>query len=159
MDELVFMPLGLSNSVLPDRLGDGVHPEPSATPYAGPSCVEEFTSTGYDLVELNSDITEFSAGIVMAGTAGAIASTIRDLLAWAKSGTGDALLSPETVALRHNYCQIVPAGAAKYGLAQYMYLDEAINSTLFRLDMYEGWYGHAGDAFGFGTFRSSSAFF
>ncbi len=89
---------------LPNQYSDGVLPTPAATPYLGSACLEEFDMFGgADGLTLNQDIAELSRGIVMAGTGGAINSNIHDLLAWAKSGTGDALLTDEAVTRRHRH--------------------------------------------------------
>ncbi len=131
--DLVFAPLGLENMELPDRFINGVLPDPAATPYMGPSCLGKFSvyglSGGFDVYQ---DITEFPHGIVMAGTGGAINSNIYDLLAWAKSGTGDDLLTEEIVQCHHEIC---PGGTVypQYGIALIQLSSE--------------WYGHSGDAF------------
>jgi hypothetical protein len=69
-------------------------------------------------------------------TGGAITSNIYDLLAWAKSGTGDDLLTEEIFQRRH---EIRPGGTVypQYGIALIQLSGE--------------WYGHSGDAFGYST--------
>jgi hypothetical protein len=89
---LVFEPLNLTSMQLPDRYSDGILPGPAATPYLGLACLGEFEMSGAVRLTLHQDVTELSQGIVMAGTGGAINSNIYNLLAWTKSGTGDALL-------------------------------------------------------------------
>ena len=73
-------------------------------------------------------------------------STIDDLLKWAKSGAGDAILSPETVAERHEFHTM--GFPRKYGLGL-----EGFPHTRFdpRLNVPGAWYGHSGDSFGFAT--------
>ena len=148
--ELILDPMGMDGTTLPDRFSDGVHPEPAATPYAGPACRGEFAAYGFPDVQLYEDMTEIAQGIVMAGTGGAISSTIVDLLTWAKSGTGDSLLSAETVELRHQYDSLLLAGVA-YGMAQYVFPDELTSIEVLGLGYLKDWYGHSGDAFGFGA--------
>ena len=70
------------------------------------------------------------------------------MLEWAKSGTGDSLLSAETVQKRHQYDEQVPtAFALAYGMAQYKYVPGYVESFPF----YKDFYGHSGDALGFGA--------
>ena len=148
VNEYVFVPLGMTTSTLPGRFDTGVHPEPAATPYAGPSCLGEFVSVGYLGAELYGDLTEISQGIVMSGTGGAVSSTIKDLLTWAKSGTGDSLLSDEVVKKRHEYDSVLEGSLIVYGMAQYQL--GPLGFIVHGVE-YEGWYGHNGDAFGFGA--------
>lgn len=125
LQEHVLEPLGLSNTLLPNRLSDGFRPQPAATPYVGPGCLAELSGYGYKDGTLYSDITDFSRGIVMTGSSGAINSNIADLLVWAKSGTGDSLLSAEMVKRRHQYDEVAPTDFyLAYGMAQYMYVSE-----------------------------------
>ena len=85
----------------------------------------------------------------MAGGSGAMSSDITDLLAWAKSGTGDSLLGAGMVEKRHQYDQVVPtAGALAYGMAQYKFADGYVD---FAVPYYKDFYGHSGDALGFGA--------
>ncbi len=146
--ELVFEPLNLTSMQLPNRYSDGVLPAPAATPYLGPACLGQFDMFGAeDGLTLNQDITELSQGIVMVGTAGAINSNIHDLLAWAKSGTGDALLTDEAVTRRHRH---LGTGLAGYGIAQYEFIDMV--AQILGEDDRTGWRGHTGDAFGYGAY-------
>ena len=147
VQELIFEPLNLTSMQLPNRYSDGVLPEPAATPYLGSACLGEFTMFGVDGLTLNQDITEFSQGIVMAGTGGAINTNIHDLLAWAKSGTGDALLTDDAVARRHRH---LGTGFAGYGIAQYEFRDMV--AQILGEDDRTGWRGHAGDAFGYSAY-------
>jgi hypothetical protein len=86
------------------------------------------------------DLKDISRGIVMAGSGGAINSNISNLLAWAKSGTGDSLLTEEMIKLRHQYT--TPISVISYGIAQYKY-DHPDAEFLFNC------YGHSRDAFGY----------
>lgn len=150
LQEYVWKPLGMNTTYLPDRFSPGGHPEPVATPYAGPLCIDELQRTGFGDVEVYQDMTEISYTIVMSGIGGAINSNIYDLLAWAKSGTGDALLQPETVQLRSQ--RIVGAPYVEtyldYGIAQYRYAS-FLFTTPSPANFFQGWVGHGGDAFGF----------
>jgi CubicO group peptidase (beta-lactamase class C family) len=130
IEDLVFGPLGLENMELPNRFSDGVLPDPAATTYLGPSCLEGLPLIGLDGgFEVNQDISEFANGIVMVGIGGAINSNIYDLLAWAKSGTGDDLLTEEMVQRRHE--------THPYGIA------------LAEIQSAGSWYGHDGATFGY----------
>ena len=148
--ELILDPLGMESTVLPDRFSEGTHPDPSSTPYAGPACRGEFVRYGFPNLALYQDMSEIAKGVVMAGTGGAINSNITDLLTWAKSGTGDSLLSAEMVELRHQYDNTLTAGVT-YGIAQYVYPSEYLDDPIYGLTYLKGWYGHSGDAFGFGA--------
>jgi CubicO group peptidase (beta-lactamase class C family) len=140
IDELVFKPLGLSHTNLPDRYSIGELPSPAASSYLGSLCYGEFVMFGAEGLVIGQDNTNLSQGIVMAGTAGAMNTNIFDLLAWAKSGTGDSLLTQEAVTRRHQ----VGKGYSGYGIAQYDYKDTHSYSS-----GPPGWRGHAGDALGY----------
>ena len=148
VQEYIFVPMNFTSTVLLDRLSDGIHPDPAATPYAGVVCVTGFAEFGFPGLENGVDMTLISRGITMAGTAGAVNSEIYDLLAWAKSGTGDDLLSPETVVRRHDYSQMV-GGSLMYGIAQYVLADFITSNPGIGLEHFKGWAGHSGGAFGF----------
>lgn len=139
IEDLVFGPLGLENMELPNRFSDGVLPDPAATPYLGPSCLEGLSIVGLDgSFEVNQDISEFANGVVMAGIGGAINSNIYDLLAWAKSGTGDDLLTEEMVQRRHEMHPLLAANySIPYGIA------------LAEVQLGGSWYGHDGATFGY----------
>ena len=79
------------------------------------------------------------------GTGGSLTSTIRDLTQWAKSGTGDVLLSDETLERRHMYSNSI-SSLQMYGITKYMFASE--QAARYGL---EGWVGHDGDAFGFAS--------
>ena len=81
---------------------------------------------------------EFFNSICQVGTGGSMYSSITDLLQWAKSGVGDSLLSPETVAERHIFN--LTSLAIPYGLG--------VMETIIETDYGVGWFGHDGDAFG-----------
>lgn len=74
----------------------------------------------------------------MAGIGGAINSNIYDLLAWAKSGTGDDLLTEEIVQRRH---EIHPFLAGNYSIPY--------GIALVEIQLAGSWYGHNGATFGF----------
>jgi CubicO group peptidase (beta-lactamase class C family) len=136
IEELVFKPLGFTHTHLPGRYSIGELPSPAANSYLGSLCYGEFLLYGAEGLVIGQDNTNLSQGIVMAGTAGAINSNIIDLLAWAKSGTGDSLLKQEAVSRRHQ----VGKGYPGYGIAQYEDTDHVLSP---------GWRGHAGDALGY----------
>lgn len=140
--DLVFDPLQLRNMELPGRFSEGELPNPAATPFAGSSCFFEFSIFGADNLEFEQDLTDVAQGIVMSGIGGAINGNIEDLLTWAKSGTGDALLTQDMIDRRHQYT--TPIADFSYGISQYSY-DQPGAGYL------SNWYGHDGDAFGFGA--------
>lgn len=72
-------------------------------------------------------------------------SDIKDLLEWAKAGTGDDLLSPEVVTQRHQYDTFLN-GIIHYGISQFVW-DETYTSIVG--DYLHDWYGHTGGTFGF----------
>jgi len=150
VQEYIFIPMNFTSTVLLDRSSENIQPDPAATPYAGIGCVEEFDEFGFPGLENGSDMTLIPRGVAMAGTAGAVNSNIYDLLAWAKSGTGDDLLSPETVVKRHDYKSYL--GALLYGIAQYVIADSVMSDPQFGLEHFKGWAGHSGGAFGFTTY-------
>lgn len=140
VQDLVLTPLGLENSAEPPRDADAgtVVPEPSVVSYIGQGCVDEFTNVGgSNDVAVGYRNDEFFDSIVNTGTGGAMYSSITDLLQWAKSGVGDSLLAPETVAARHIF---YPTSLVySYGLGMHLMLVDPALGT---------WYGHDGDAFG-----------
>lgn len=147
VQELVLTPLGLQNTAQPPRdcTAGSVVPDPMVTSYIGQGCVDEFSSVGAN-VSLGYRNDEFFDSICQVGTGGSMYSTITDLLQWAKSGVGDSLLSPETVAARHTFnpTSILVA----YGLG--------MMATMIETDYGTGWYGHDGDAFGSNTRASKN---
>jgi len=144
--EYALEPLGLSETSLPPRDSSGKLAEPASRPYAGPSCVEELEEVGADGVDTGWTLDEIFPALVVTSTGGGMESTIDDLLKWAKSGAGDAILSPETVAERHEFHTM--GFPRKYGLGL-----EGFPHTRFdpRLNVPGAWYGHSGDSFGFAT--------
>ena len=73
-------------------------------------------------------------------------SNIEDLLHWAKSGTGDSLLSAATVEARHDYQPLSPL-SIPYGLGQFVFPEQLPSLPAF----VGGFYGHDGDTIGFST--------
>jgi CubicO group peptidase (beta-lactamase class C family) len=92
------------------------------------------------------DITAWAGAYVNTGTGGGMYSTIEDLLRWAKSGTGDSLLTMATVKARHDYRPISPLGIP-YGLGQFVFPEQLPELPAF----VGGFYGHDGDTIGFST--------
>lgn len=108
VSNMVTQKLGLGETALPHRdAPQGVLPEPDTHAYLGPSCVKEFEDAGGVASVGDRDDARMDA-IVSAGTGGAIYSTIRDLLRWARSGLGDDVLSKDSATtcsprrVRHN---------------------------------------------------------
>jgi hypothetical protein len=136
---------------MPERDAVGkILPDPAAMPHAGTSCSEEFAKFGMTNVTPGSDITEFSQAIVQFGTGGSLTSTIRDLLTWAKTGTGDGLLSDAMVQQRHLYNNAIDT-IRMYGMTQYKFVNDTGDLSSNGLEGLVGWVGHDGDAFGFAT--------
>jgi CubicO group peptidase (beta-lactamase class C family) len=138
VEELILMPLNLSNTALPLRNSSGIQPAPEALSYSSDVC---------DLSGLTeSEITDYSRALVQTGSGGGMYSTITDLLQWAKSGTGDSLLSESTIEQRHNYTWDIN-NIALYGLAQFEWEWSAPNFQ--ELAVFDGWYGHNGQVLDF----------
>ena len=109
-------------------------------PYAEKSCIEELNSVGGNFTAGDS-LLEVARSVVNFGSGGSMYSTIANLLKWASTGTGDDLLTPETLAKRHVY---VPMGPLRhYGIGQYKLVVSG--------EDIDGWYGHDGDSFGFSS--------
>jgi len=133
--DLITKPLDIGDTVEPKRDSDGVLPDPTVTPYAGSKCVEEFQQRG-TTVDPGADLTELSRAVSSFGIGGNMYSTIRNLVVWAQSGTGDSLLANNTVTDRHVY-RTIPSTDRSYGMGQYQ--------------LEGNWYGHEGGTFGFGS--------
>lgn len=109
-------------------------------PYAAKSCIAELNSVGGNFTAGDS-LLHVARSVVNFGSGGSMYSTISDLLKWASSGTGDDLLTPETLAKRHVY---VPLGPIRhYGIGQYKLVASG--------EDIDGWYGHDGDSLGFSS--------
>lgn len=107
VDTLVIQPLGLNHTALPLRTAPPpVRPEPAAGTYVRGGCVQEFADVAANIV-VGTDTTPIDEALVVVGTAGSMYSTIQDLLRWASSGTGDTLLTPKSIAIRHDRADMV----------------------------------------------------
>ena len=148
VQERIYTPLGMTNTVFPTMDSDGVRPEPAAIPYAGPGCVEEMhTRYGFPNVQLGDNINNISRAVVMAGSSGSMVSTLKDLMIWTKTGLGDDLLSDDMVALRHEYNTSLYGGFIEYGMAQFAYPDLPFDDFA----LLDGWFGHLGGTLGFSS--------
>jgi hypothetical protein len=138
VQDLVLSPLHLDNTAEPprDAAAGTILPNPAVVSYIGEGCVTEFSEIGHN-VSVGFRDDELADSIVNTGTAGSMYSSIPDLLQWAKSGVGDSLLSPETVAARHIFNPV--SMVYSYGLGMHLTLIE---------EEYGRWYGHNGDALG-----------
>jgi D-alanyl-D-alanine carboxypeptidase len=142
VDELVLMPLQLLNTALPLRNSSGIQPAPEALSYSSDVC-DLVSALGFTT---ESEITGLTRSFVEFGSGGGTYSTITDLLQWAKSGTGDSLLSESTIEQRHNYT--TDLSGALYGLAQF----EWSTAKIKELAAFDGWYGHNGQVFAFDAY-------
>lgn len=121
-------PLGLDDLYLPTN-DDTALPDPATHGYVDGTCVDELAEDGAT-VEAGTDTTDWSASFSQGG--GAMTSTIADLLGWAESLSGSALLDPATAEQRVEMLEPLPEGVA-YGLG-IMEVGE--------------WVGHEGEALG-----------
>lgn len=121
-------PLGLEQLYLPPS-DDTALPAPATHGYIDGTCVDEFAGGGAT-VDPGTDTTEWSASSGQGG--GGMIATIPDLLGWAESMSGSALLDPATAAQRVGSTEPLSDGTA-YGLG------------IIELGP---WIGHAGEAFG-----------
>jgi D-alanyl-D-alanine carboxypeptidase len=121
-------PLGLEHLYLPPS-DDTALPEPATHGYVDGTCVDEFAADGAT-VDPGTDTTEWSASSGQGG--GGMIATIPDLLGWAESTSGSALLDPTTAEQRVGSTEPLSDG------------------TAYPLGITElgPWIGHAGEAFG-----------
>jgi D-alanyl-D-alanine carboxypeptidase len=136
------MPLQLLNTSLPLRNSSGIQPAPEALSYSSDVC-DLVSALGFTT---ESEITGLTRSFVEFGSGGGMYSTITDLLQWARSGTGDSLLSESTIEQRHNYASNL--SGALYGLAQF----EWSPATIEEIAGFDGWYGHNGQVFAFDAY-------
>lgn len=145
LQDMILAPLGLVNTAMPPMDGDGVYPDPGSTPYLGGVCFdntyEKYPNANGGAWNVGDDITDEARGVVQVGIAGSMYSTIGELLEWAKSGTGDVLLSPASVEARHQYDTPLERDSIGYGISQFEY----------KCCGYENWYGHSGGTLGYST--------
>lgn len=145
VQDMILTPLGYVNTAMPPLDGDGIFPDPASTPYLGDLCFDDtyakYPNPSGGAWVVGDDITDEARGIVQVGIAGSMYSTIGELLEWAKSGTGDVLLSPASIEARHQYDTVLEKGSLGYGISQFEYLFEGA----------ENWYGHSGGTLGYYT--------
>jgi D-alanyl-D-alanine carboxypeptidase len=111
-------------------------PDPSSHGYLNEPGVASLAEAGIT-AEPGQDVTDWTVSWGQAG--GGMYSTIADMGAWAASGLGNSLLSPETAAERLE-AQPIPEG--NYGLGIFVYED--------------GWIGHSGQLIGWESFVLSN---
>ncbi|MDQ1245945.1 MAG: D-alanyl-D-alanine carboxypeptidase [Actinomycetota bacterium] len=70
---------------------DNAMPNPHSNGYLSPTIAAQFTSLGATIPP-NNDVTNWT--VSMSGTAGAMYSTVDDLLTWAGTGMGTSMLTP-----------------------------------------------------------------
>jgi D-alanyl-D-alanine carboxypeptidase len=126
---------GLSQSALQEP-AETQMPDPSSHGYLNEPGVASLAEAGIT-TEPGQDVTDWTVSWGQAG--GGMYSTIADMGAWAVSGMGNSLLSPETVAKRLE-AQPIPEG--DYGLGVFVYED--------------GWIGHTGQLIGWESLVASN---
>jgi D-alanyl-D-alanine carboxypeptidase len=126
---------GLSQSALQEP-AETQMPDPSSHGYLNEPGVASLAEAGVT-AEPGQDVTDWTVSWGQAG--GGMYATIADMGAWAASGLGNSLLSPETAAKRLE-AQPIPEG--NYGLGMFVYKD--------------GWIGHSGQLIGWESFVLSN---
>ena len=127
--------VGLSQSAL-QQPAETEMPDPSSHGYLNEPGVASLAEAGVT-AEPGQDVTDWTVSWGQAG--GGMYSTIADMGAWAASGLGNSLLSPETAAARLE-AQPIPEG--NYGLGIFVFED--------------GWIGHSGQLIGWESFVLSN---
>ncbi|MCA9861587.1 MAG: beta-lactamase family protein [Thermomicrobiales bacterium] len=122
IDERIVQPLGLTGTSLPDS---PAMPSPAPRGYAASAGSPELR-----------DLTESSADVPW--TAGAMISTLADLRVWSRALATGALLTPE---MQQERLRILPLS---FG-------DGAVFGYGLGIMEWQGWLGHAGAIFGYGT--------
>lgn len=131
----------------------GIWPEPAATPYLGSAGASNKSALGN--LTIGRDITEEPQFYVHFGSLGSsFTSSIRDLALWAKLGTGEALLSDESLEKRHMYKNPIKTLSKQWTCAIHLWPSPSPQPTnqpggIFYWVTYSGWYGHDGTASGF----------
>jgi D-alanyl-D-alanine carboxypeptidase len=148
LQEYVYTPLNLTTArLLPfdATTQEFVSPPPTVTSFMNSECLAEFPPNA---TQLGADASDAESTIVSVRTGGAIQMTLGEMLIWAKSGTGDTLLSNETVQVRHDARAKFSSGfdPRAYGLYQNKWAEDANYPDLF-VGM-SGLYGHSGQTFG-----------
>ena len=119
----IFVPLGMSNSLLPER-SSAVIPDPHPRGYMYQTNVESLNTSELQGEEAEqadesagepNDVTD--ANPSWAWAAGAAISTVNDLIIWAKADATGALLSPEAQKERLSWVSPPPSPEVQYGLA------------------------------------------
>jgi D-alanyl-D-alanine carboxypeptidase len=119
----IFVPLGMSNSLLPER-SSAVIPDPHPRGYMYQTNVESLNTSELQGEEAEqadesagepNDVTD--ANPSWAWAAGVAISTVNDLIIWAKADATGALLSPEAQKERLSWVSPPPSPEVQYGLA------------------------------------------
>lgn len=145
LQEYVFDPLNMPTArLLPfdATAQDFFSPPPAATSYTNAECLEEFPPNA---TKLGADLTDIEATVASTRSGGAMQLKLDEMLVWAKSGTGDTLLSNKTVQARHDArTSFSLFDPRSYGLYQYEWKEN-------NFDVYKnaaGLYGHDGQTLG-----------
>jgi D-alanyl-D-alanine carboxypeptidase len=121
--ERIFVPLGMSNSLLPERSSTAI-PGPHPQGYMYQTNVESLNVSmleGKKATQADEkageprDVTDVNPSLAWA--AGAGISSVNDLIIWAKAAAIGQLLSPETQKERLTWVSPPPSPEAQYGLA------------------------------------------
>ena len=156
--ERIYGPLG-TDTVLPPSNGNAIVPKPRSEAIMTTQCNKEFIHYGFNSTEegifIGDTITEVaSTSIGVAGAAGSMWSTLSDMLIWAKSGTGNSLLSDETSAKRLELGEL-DGGLRQYGMGIHsMY---QLPSPEDPSNIFANYWGHSGEAFGYESISGHDA--
>jgi D-alanyl-D-alanine carboxypeptidase len=122
-EERIFVPLGMGNSLLPERSSAAI-PDPHPRGYMYQTNVESLNNSeleGEEAERADEEAGEpndvFDDNLSWGWAAGAGISTVNDLIIWAKVDATGALLSPETQKERLSWVSPPPGPDAQYGLA------------------------------------------
>ena len=148
-EEYIYTPLGITsdNTVLPPRNGNTPIPLPRSEAILTQTCANEFEQSGWKYTEqgaeIGDEITDTLVPLIdLAGASGSMWSTLEDMLLWTKSGTGNSLLTKESQTTRLTETNLVDL--QQYGMG--------IHNCYGNIgDGITGYWGHAGEAFGYET--------
>ncbi|MCA1837497.1 MAG: beta-lactamase family protein, partial [Actinobacteria bacterium] len=121
--ERIFVPLGMSESLLPERSSAAI-PNPHPRGYMYQTNVQSLTSSELEGKKAEQadeaagepkDVTDVNPSWGWA--AGSTISTVNDLIIWAKADATGQLLSPQTQKERLSWVSPPPSPEAQYGLA------------------------------------------
>ena len=154
--ERIYGPLGMSltDTVLPPRNGNAIVPEPRSEATLTNDCKDGFAAYGFNATgegySIGDPITEIaSASVDMAGAAGSMWTSLKDMLLWTISGTGSALLSEEMAAKRLEWTDI--GSFRHYGMGVHQIWKNNMS------DPFSSYWGHSGEAFGYESMAAHDA--